>query len=91
MWKAAIQTGLGFSEKAVWSRASRRNMSHSKQKQTDEEDTEDESDAFGFKICVEPSVDHAGTKVSVRWVKGQDSVIFESFCGMLKRKLSETI
>lgn len=26
-------------------------------------------------------------KVLVRWVQGVDSVLFESFCGMVKRKL----
>lgn len=28
-----------------------------------------------------------GVRVIVRWLKGSDSVLFESFCGMLKRKL----
>lgn len=28
-----------------------------------------------------------GVRVVVRWLKGVDGVMFESFCGMLKRKL----
>lgn len=39
---------------------------------------------------IEPSVDPVGSKVCMRWVRGEDSVIFESFCGMIKRKLEES-
>ena len=46
--------------------------------------------AFGFKIHVEGMVD-ARTRVTIRWLKGHASVIFESFCGMVKRKLEERI
>jgi 23S rRNA (adenine1618-N6)-methyltransferase len=82
MWKSSIGTGLGFSEKAVWSRASRR---HQASVQSNKDATEL---AFGFKVQVEALTGgQAGAKVRIRWVKGHDTVIFESFCGMLKRKL----
>lgn len=81
-------TGLGFSDKAVWSRASRRQASHQVTDEDDKDADEDEEMAFGFKIQVETSPERtAGAKITIRWVKGHDSVIFESFCGMLKRKL----
>jgi len=52
-----------------------------------EEDDEDDL-ALGFKICIQGTVDgQAMNMVTIRWIKGHDSVLFESFCGMLKRKL----
>ncbi|KAH8678581.1 hypothetical protein BGZ60DRAFT_401371 [Tricladium varicosporioides] len=88
MWRPAISTGIGFSDKAIWSRASRR--LHVKQ-ETEERMDEDEDDpAFGFKIYVEGAIEPVVlNRVTVRWMKGHDSVIFESFCGMVKRKLDD--
>jgi 23S rRNA (adenine1618-N6)-methyltransferase len=86
MWRPSISAGLGFSEKAVWSRASRRHMA-AKQGEGIDEDSEM---GFGFKVRVEANLGgEAGSKVTVRWIKGHDSVIFESLCGMLKRKVEE--
>jgi 23S rRNA (adenine1618-N6)-methyltransferase len=89
MWKANISTGVGFSEKAVWSRASRRQVTKSQ----DDMDEDDGDMALGFKILLEQIHDAGGTgiTVTIRWIKGQDSVLFESFCGMVKRKLEERI
>jgi 23S rRNA (adenine1618-N6)-methyltransferase len=84
MWKAGISTGVGFTDKAVWSRASRRRASKG------QDASGEEGTAIGFKIHVH--VGEAvgqGTKVTILWLKGHDSVLFESFCGMVKRKLQE--
>lgn len=44
--------------------------------------------ALGFKIYVHGKVDGEDVNmVTIRWIKGHDSVLFESFCGMVKRKL----
>lgn len=85
MWKPNISAGVGFTSKAVWSRASRRRASKGQAVSDDEAII-----SLGFKIHVragEP--DGEGTKVCIRWLKGHDSVLFESFCGMVKRKLQE--
>lgn len=86
-WRGNISTGIGFSSKAVWSRAARRHVAK------DEGESIEEGDdmALGFKIQIEqlPGV-QPGSKTTVRWVKGHDSVLFESFCGMVKRKIEET-
>lgn len=87
MWKASIQTGVGFSDKAVWSRAFRRQSAQG----NDKMEEGDGDMAYGFKIYVEQVVDPRGTRITIRWLKGHDSVIFESFCGMVKRKLGERI
>jgi len=56
------------------------------------EEEEDSDMAFGFKIYVEETPGGvAGSKAMIRWLKGHDSVLFESFCGMLKRNLEEGI
>ncbi|KAL2066324.1 hypothetical protein VTL71DRAFT_2395 [Oculimacula yallundae] len=88
MWKPKMFTGIGFSNKAVWSRAARRH--NSKDKEEDMEDEEEDDMAFGFKIVVEPNEGGVGgSKTTIRWLQGHDSVLFESFCGMLKRKVEE--
>jgi 23S rRNA (adenine1618-N6)-methyltransferase len=47
--------------------------------------------ALGFKIHVEPNPGYeSGTRATVRWLKGHDTVLFESFCGMLKRKIEDS-
>jgi len=88
MWKPAIMTGVGFAEKNVWSRASRRRITEG---QLEEIDYEGDVDvALAFKIHMETITrerENPGVKVTIRWLKGHDSVLFESFCGMLKRKL----
>ncbi|CZR64816.1 related to DUF890 domain protein [Phialocephala subalpina] len=84
-WREPISTGIGFSSKAVWSRAARRHMAKVKDESMGEEDM-----ALGFKIHVEQVPGgQPGSKIIIRWLKGHDSVLFESFCGMMKRKLEE--
>jgi 23S rRNA (adenine1618-N6)-methyltransferase len=86
MWKANIHTGLGFTQKAVWSRAARRQPI----KENESVDGDDDDPALGFKIYVEGMIENeVRNRTTVRWLKGRDSVLFESFCGMLKRKLDE--
>jgi 23S rRNA (adenine1618-N6)-methyltransferase len=85
MWKGDRGMGLGFSDKAVWSRAARRQMG---KKEEGDMEVDEEDLGFGFKIYVEGTVNGKVVNMTtVRWIKGHDSVIFESFCGMLKRKL----
>jgi 23S rRNA (adenine1618-N6)-methyltransferase len=85
MWKASISTGIGFSEKAVWSRAARRHAAQGQEVDIDEE----AEMALGFKIFIEEKADEAGVIVTIRWLQGYDAILFESFCGMLKRKLED--
>ncbi|KAH8594405.1 DUF890 domain protein [Bisporella sp. PMI_857] len=88
IWKQATSTGLGFSSNAVWSRAFRRNAA--KGRESIEEDGGNM--ALGFRIHIGEAPDiQTTTRVTIRWVKGFDSVLFESLCGMVKRKLEESI
>ena len=50
------------------------------------DETEDEPD-FVFKVKLQRH-DNGNVEVQVRWLQGVDSVLFESFCGMLKRQMT---
>ncbi|DAA75584.1 TPA_exp: Uncharacterized protein A8136_1658 [Trichophyton benhamiae CBS 112371] len=89
-WDNQRSSGLGFTMENAWSRQARRK----RQQQEAAQDGSNQADisfdtenaVFGFIIQVRrPGLKNAD--VTVRWVKGVDSVIFESFCGMLKRKV----
>ncbi|KAL2037556.1 hypothetical protein N7G274_009668 [Stereocaulon virgatum] len=94
-YRPTLATGLGFATGNVWSRAARRKQaqksseaSASLQYEHESDDgTDDIEPALGFKIHLGLG-DMGGVEVMIRWVKGMDSVLFESFCGMLKRQLT---
>lgn len=95
-YRPPLATGIGFAKGNVWSRAARRkqqqkavNVSETGKTKPDE-DVGDEA-AIGFKIRLQLSTQSGETgsvEVNVRWLQGHDSVLFESFCGMLKRQLA---
>ncbi|OJJ47054.1 hypothetical protein ASPZODRAFT_115977 [Penicilliopsis zonata CBS 506.65] len=86
-WRNSMSVGVGFAMENVWSRQARRKMqalAADGQKHEIDEDTA----ALGFKIHLKhDALEENGVRVLVRWLKGRDSVLFESFCGMLKRKV----
>ncbi|KAL9604158.1 MAG: hypothetical protein Q9219_000746 [cf. Caloplaca sp. 3 TL-2023] len=80
--------GVGFTPGDVWSRAARRKKERDEGaggKETGEVDQKEP--ALGFKIQLTVGED-GGTFVRVRWLVGRENVLFESFCGMLKRRVS---
>lgn len=94
-WNSETFIGVGFCSHAVWSRKSRRDRDNVQRisgvsvGETNDERASNDM-AFGFQISVmELDKDPiSGTKAIVRWLKGHDSVLFESFCGMLRRSLT---
>ncbi|KAF3892105.1 U6 small nuclear RNA (adenine-(43)-N(6))-methyltransferase [Trichophyton interdigitale] len=90
-WDNQRSSGLGFTMENAWSRQARRKRQQQQEAAQDGSDQADipfdtENALFGFIIQVRrPGLENAD--VTVRWIKGVDSVIFESFCGMLKRKV----
>jgi 23S rRNA (adenine1618-N6)-methyltransferase len=71
----------------VWSRAARR-----KRKRDEiEEPTETSGNQYLFAVKITVRMTGTGaeqkTVVRVRWSKGHDHVLYESFCGMLKRQI----
>ena len=98
-WNKGLSTGVGFAGGNVWSRQARRKMrgtgtgkdpasSSSSVAPGKPEEIDEDQAALGFKIQLKLDVVGQGKKVLVRmrWLKGTDTVLFESFCGMLKRK-----
>ena len=91
-YRPSLSTGVGFASANVWSRAARRQRQKGG---TADDDSKDETDgerepALGFKVQLRLGREKQGVEVSVRWLKGRDSVLYESFCGMLKRQLSSS-
>ena len=93
-YRPIMATGVGFANGNVWSRAARRKQQHSSTDPTDKdhamnEDYENGGPTFGFKIQLRKGHEE-GTEVMIRWLQGRDSVLFESFCGMVKRQLRDS-
>ena len=92
-WKEGISTGVGFAARNVWSRSARRKSARNSEMVEEEEEEEEDEMAFGFKILIDEadggSSEPEGARAVIRWLKGVDSALFESFCGMIKRKLEE--
>lgn len=100
-WNQSSCSGIGFSVGNVWSRQARRQRRFHREQRDDgreQERTDDtgehegpkqepldaDSAALVFRIAVVVPVG-CPTEVRVRWLAGEDSVLFESFCGMVKR------
>lgn len=92
-WKEGIAMGVGFATRNVWSRSARRKSARSSEMVEEDDDEEEDEMAFGFKISIEEvnreNLEPEGARAVIRWLKGVDSALFESFCGMVKRKLEE--
>ncbi len=91
-YRPSLATGVGFAKANVWSRAARRQQQKKSNADADKASEEDEKDepALGFKIQLRLGKEKQEIQILVRWLRGHDSVIFESLCGMLKRQVSST-
>ena len=98
-YRPAITTGVGFAKENVWSRSARRSKEkkeitatmindHGNHDSMDEDEDEDLEPALGFKVTLRTESSGVGVEAHVRWLIGHDSVLFESFCGMLKRRIT---
>ncbi|KAL8846883.1 MAG: hypothetical protein Q9221_008049 [Calogaya cf. arnoldii] len=93
-YRAQISTGVGFAKANVWSRAARRQQKRDAadggdltEKSDDDDDEEVEKMALGFKIYL--ARENEVITVSIRWLQGNDSVLFESFCGVVRRQIMD--
>ena len=96
-WRQRLNVGMGVARRDVWSRKARRrrkakeeggssNTNGDDGESEDEDDDQDEAEpALIFRISVRANGTDGSTVVSVRWMQGQDHVLFESFCGWLQR------
>lgn len=90
-WNNNVSAGVGFASENVWSRQARRKMKLAPQAETGRLDAVPEEVALGVRVQLKlVQVKEQETKqvqVLIRWIQGTDSVLFESFCGMVKRKM----
>ncbi|KAL8626380.1 hypothetical protein Q9189_007933, partial [Teloschistes chrysophthalmus] len=99
-WRGSVSMGVGFAGGNVWGRKARRRRG--REEAAEKGDVEGESEgegegegvgemALGFKVQLlmgkGGGSEVEGVEVKVRWLQGVDSVLFESFCGMLRREM----
>ena len=87
-YQPTLSTGIGYTKGNVWSRAARRKQRNIIDESTiTKSDGEDEAEhaVFGFRIQLKG--EEGRPVIQIRWLQGKDSVLFESFCGMLKRQM----
>lgn len=90
-WNKTVSAGVGFASENVWSRQARRKMKLEGQSGTGRLDAIPDEVALGVRVQLklvqgkEPEIKEV--QVLIRWIQGTDSVLFESFCGMVKRKM----
>jgi 23S rRNA (adenine1618-N6)-methyltransferase len=90
-WKSALSMGVGMASGNVWSRKARRRKAKNEKEDEEMAESEDaeEIPALVFKISLSKSLEPEAVdavKVHIRWLQGRDAVLFESFCGWVKRK-----
>jgi len=81
VWDPSVSAGWGGVRGNVWSRAARRAKARGL-----EIEGISSGVALGFRVGVTEKGGQS-VKVKVRWTRGVDSVLFESLCGMIKRKV----
>ncbi|KAJ5108270.1 hypothetical protein N7456_004945 [Penicillium angulare] len=91
-WDKNLSAGIGFASENVWSRQARRKGKLAEQQGTASKPTLNLKETeLGVRVQLslaraKDSEAHE-IKVLISWIQGTDHVLFESFCGMLKRKL----
>ena len=103
-YRSEISTGTGGARKNVWSRSARRgNLKRStaappsldrnegSNEGSDGDPEESDEAAIVFRILIKPGKAKNEVEVVIRWLKGTQSVLFESFCGMLKRQIIQGV
>lgn len=96
-WDQSRSAGVGFAAENVWSRQARRKMRLTGQDGSSAKvDSVPDEVALGIRVeakLVQGQSDSSKkneVQVVIHWIQGMDSVLFESFCGMLKRKLESS-
>jgi 23S rRNA (adenine1618-N6)-methyltransferase len=77
----------------VWSRSARRKRKRVEMEQEDNQEAKLKSETVKIEEPVEVTlrfdIDVREGDMEARWLQGVDSILFESFCGMLKRAMKQ--
>ncbi|KAL1955228.1 hypothetical protein VTO42DRAFT_8887 [Malbranchea cinnamomea] len=83
-WDSVGLRGVGFAAENVWSRHARRKRMQGAPAGPALSSPSDAQLGFSIQVRVR---ELTNAEVVVRWIKGNDQALFESFCGALKRKV----
>ncbi|KAJ5739334.1 hypothetical protein N7533_012118 [Penicillium manginii] len=97
-WDQSRSAGVGFAAENVWSRQARRKQMKlaGQDGSSSKVDSVPDEVALGVRVVAKLVRDQSGSsnenevQIVIHWIQGMDSVLFESFCGMLKRKLESS-
>jgi len=84
LWNEHTKTGICLATGDVWSRAARRTTERANFANIDTQTMDVEVET---KLGVRISLPSAEGEIKIQWLQGTDRVLFESFCGMFKRKM----
>ncbi|KAK4955776.1 hypothetical protein LTR10_006715 [Elasticomyces elasticus] len=91
LWRGEEGVGVMEAKEDVWSRAARRKKKFAESagvmKESEvvvEGSSEEEEEIVGLAV----KITCGDGEVDVRWLRGRDYVLFESFCGLMKRSLN---
>ena len=90
-WRPLLDAGIVQCKENVWSRAARRQKMFAgrakpaAESAKDKESSSDEEDEVALAVKISCKNEEA----EVRWLRGNDHVLYESFCGMLSRALKK--
>ncbi|KAJ5958884.1 uncharacterized protein N7479_006034 [Penicillium vulpinum] len=91
-WDQTRSAGTGFAAENVWSRFARRKMKLAGEEGAAKLKMIPDQIALGVRLQIRivrgENPGEREVKVLVRWAQGTNTVLFESFCGMVKRKLN---
>lgn len=91
-WSSDTLTGTAFVKQDVWSRSARRKKRKAEAMEgIQEAATPPGKSEFALVLRVKCLAHVHSRRVEVRLLKGTDTVLFEGFCGMLKRKVLEKL
>ncbi|KAJ5317406.1 hypothetical protein N7508_001914 [Penicillium antarcticum] len=90
-WNQNASAGTGIAAENVWSRQARRKMKLAGQEGAGKLNDVPAQVQLGVRVYLRllrgQTPENKAVQALVRWTQGTDSVLFESFCGMVKRKL----
>jgi len=89
-WHEANNSGVGSASGNVWSRSARRKRKRADmESQNDNVATRSSGEVSVHTLALMVRITVIDAQADVRWLRGHDALLFESFCGMLKRALRE--
>ncbi|KAI4719585.1 hypothetical protein E4T48_04219 [Aureobasidium sp. EXF-10727] len=92
-WQSEKWAGRGVATQNVWSRSARRKRKRVEMEQEDGQEATSQSgilnSADAVKVSLRFDIEVKEGDMEVRWLQGRDNILFESFCGMLKRSMKQ--